>query len=176
MVHIIFGRGSAYLECLPRGIINALHYLEGSAVWHEALAPSLESRSFHSRSRSSRVQYSMEAQGGESSRSLRQQVLQSTELILKAVDVLQGKESESNSSVSATRPAPTHVHGRGHGSTSSENELMQLFNWNKHGLSTRSRSVGKRKTKFNGQNKGSKKKKLKMWKHTFCCLANKDQR
>ncbi len=70
-----------------------------------------------------KIEYSMEAQGAESSRSLRQQVLQSNELILKAVDVLQGKESESNSSVSATRPAPTH--GRGHGSTNSEKQGQQ---------------------------------------------------
>ena len=135
----------------------------------------------------------------QSSTDLRDQVVQSANFILHAIDRLNGSSSSSisRSSDSNTRPPPLAAldgqperqtnervsSGSGYGgnrpsrsrptpSSSAGQELSRMFNWTGSG----SRQTGgvKRKQPAH-QSRGSKKKKLKMYKHTFVCLASMTQ-
>ena len=137
----------------------------------------------------------------QSSTDLRDQLVQSANFILHAIDRLNGSSSSSSSisrsSDSNTRPPPLAAldgqlerqtnervsSGSGSGgngpsrsrptpSSSAGLELSRMFNWTGSG----SRQTGDVKRKQPAhQSRGSKKKKLNMYKHTFVCLASMTQ-
>ena len=121
---------------------------------------------------------------------LRQQVMQSTSLLLRAVDRLAESSSSSNSRTPSAQgsttststctgpgenPVPRHQDSRSNASSSSCHsgskfpELSRLFHW---GGSRQDTTSGiKRKGPKSGGS--SKKKKLKMYRHTFVALLAK---
>ena len=122
--------------------------------------------------------------------SLRRQVLETTNLLLKAVDKLDAKSStpssESGPSSSGNRVPIGHasssstmfsmaneIGGSSSGShvsnavgTSQLLEMRRLFNWS---------GIGAKRKKSTADGRPSKKKKLQMYNHTFCCLAHTTQ-
>ena len=109
---------------------------------------------------------------------LRQQVVESTKLLLKAVDRLEStcKEGRSgNHSISSAFPVPctsasqTQASAQTSAQTSaSKLEMSKLFNWSS-GSNVRKRKKTPSKTTSGSE---SKKKKLQ---HVFCCLASTTQ-
>ena len=113
---------------------------------------------------------------------LRQRVLSTTNLLLDAVDRLEGggenrtqvpSQPSSQPSCSTSTPCPASAPSKSRLSSISsvpdeknkniDAELSHFFHWNS--------SLGKRTKKFSTQCK-SKKKKMKTWTHTYVCLGS----
>lgn len=124
---------------------------------------------------------------------LRQQVQQTADLLLRAVDRLEavngseGSRGSRNSlglgtSLSSRVAAPVTTSGSrvvapvttlsSRAVTPVERELKSLFSWKYNDLTT----TRKRKGSGKGSYQSSKKKKLQTWTHTFVCLSNCNQR
>ena len=130
--------------------------------------------------------------------SLRRQVLETTNLLLKAVDKLDARSSTPSSLPNESGPSSSgnrlpHDIGCASSSgtlssgyrvaneigtsssgshvsnavgTSQLLEMRRLFNWS---------GVGAKRKKSTSDGRPSKKKKLQMYNHTFCCLARTTQ-
>ncbi len=102
---------------------------------------------------------------------LRKKMEECTEVIRKAYNLLKDQPGSSSSSSTPVQRDRSSASSISRPSTSTE--MNQLFNWNpKHTVAS------KRKLTSTGtfNNKKSKQMKLKMWTHTFVCLARSDQR
>ena len=109
---------------------------------------------------------------GDPNDSLRRQVVETTDLLLKAVDKLD-QDARSTTTTSTSRPLgpgsfrePSSLGTR---STSQRLEMSRLFNWSGIGAK-RKHAIG-----LPAGGRTSKKKKLQMYAHTFCCLAHTSQ-
>ena len=118
----------------------------------------------------------------EQDANLRSQVIQATDLLLKAVERLEGRPaspsvsramSGPSDSLSICRPSVSRAMSGPSDSLSicspyraSTSEMNKLFNW----------TATKRRPPEGSRRKNNKKKKLQMWTHNFCCLARKMQR
>ena len=118
----------------------------------------------------------------EQDTNLRSQVIQATDLLLKAVERLEGRPaspsvsramSGPSDSLSICRPSVSRAMSGPSDSLSicrpyraSTSEMNKLFNW----------TATKRRPPEGSRRKNNKKKKLQMWTHNFCCLARKMQR
>ncbi len=106
---------------------------------------------------------------------LRQQVVESTKLLLKAVDRLECKsKGEGRSSSSALVPTSSTSSSSTSSQTQSASklEMNKLFNWSS-GSNVRKRKKTTSKTTSSGLE--SKKKKLQQYKHVFSCLSSTTQ-
>ena len=118
----------------------------------------------------------------EQDTNLRSQVIQATDLLLKAIERLEGRPaspsvsramSGPSDSLSICRPSVSRAISGPSDSLSicslyraSTSEMNKLFNW----------TATKRRPPEGSRRKNNKKKKLQMWTHNFCCLARKMQR
>ncbi len=103
---------------------------------------------------------------------LTQQVVESTKLLLKAVDRLECKsKGEGRSSSSALVPTSS-TSSSSTSQSASKLEMNKLFNWSS-GSNVRKRKKTTSKTTSSGLE--SKKKKLQQYKHVFSCLSSTTQ-
>ena len=100
----------------------------------------------------------------EQDTNLRSQVIQATDLLLKAVERLEGRPASP--SVSRAMSGPSDSLSICSPYRASTSEMNKLFNW----------TATKRRPPEGSRRKNNKKKKLQMWTHNFCCLARKMQR